>query len=128
MISSSYCNFCNILFRFWTKGVCLLLSILGVTWIFGVFYINQDTVFFAYLFAVTNSVQGFSIFIFHCAFDPRVSIRLKISFFNILSTICIVFLLLFFLYIFDRINFQKYLEIYKSNTKFLFSRYFLRYE
>ena len=59
--------------RFWTKGVCLLVSILGVTWISGIFYINQETIFFAYLFAITNSLQGLSIFIFHCMLDPRVS-------------------------------------------------------
>ncbi|XP_066935383.1 uncharacterized protein [Clytia hemisphaerica] len=57
---------------FWTKGVCLLLSILGVTWVFGVLYINQDTLFFAYIFAIVNSLQGLSIFVFHCACDPRV--------------------------------------------------------
>lgn len=57
---------------FWTKGVCLLLSILGVTWVFGVLYVDSNTVFFAYIFSIINSLQGLSIFVFHCACDPRV--------------------------------------------------------
>ncbi|XP_057299776.1 adhesion G protein-coupled receptor E1-like isoform X3 [Hydractinia symbiolongicarpus] len=57
---------------FWVKGCSLLLCILGVTWIIGVFYVDMNTIFAAYLFNIINSLQGLSIFIFHCICDPRV--------------------------------------------------------
>lgn len=39
------------------KGVCGLLPILGLTWVFGIFSVNQDLIIFQYLFAVFNSLQ-----------------------------------------------------------------------
>lgn len=57
---------------FWMKGSCLLISILGVTWAIGVFYVDQKTLFIGYLFNIVNSLQGLSIFVFHCLCDPRV--------------------------------------------------------
>ena len=35
----------------------LLTCILGLTWLFGVFYINQDSLFMAYCFTIFNTLQ-----------------------------------------------------------------------
>ena len=34
-----------------------LLPLLGVTWIFGIFAVNDDTVVFAWIFTILNSLQ-----------------------------------------------------------------------
>uniref|UniRef100_K1PIM8 G-protein coupled receptors family 2 profile 2 domain-containing protein n=1 Tax=Magallana gigas TaxID=29159 RepID=K1PIM8_MAGGI len=53
------------------KGVCGLLPILGLTWVFGIFSVNQDLIIFQYLFAVFNSLQGLFIFLFYVALNPQ---------------------------------------------------------
>eukprot|EP00794_Sanderia_malayensis_P007896 gene7896-8750_t len=63
-------NFANI--WYWLKGCLVLTCLLGVTWIIGVFYIDNNTVVFAYLFTILNALQGLFIFIFHCLIDSRV--------------------------------------------------------
>ena len=35
----------------------ILLPLLGLTWVFGLFAINENTAVFAWLFTITNSVQ-----------------------------------------------------------------------
>jgi len=57
---------------FWSKGCGLLLCILGLAWVIGIFYVDNNTVVFAYAFNIVNSLQGVSIFVFHCLCDPRV--------------------------------------------------------
>ena len=42
----------------WLKSSAVLLSLLGVTWVFGLLYVNTNTTFMAYIFTVTNSLQG----------------------------------------------------------------------
>ena len=54
------------------KGSVVLICLLGVTWIIGIFYVSQGTVFFAYAFTVINSLQGFFIFLFHCTLNEKV--------------------------------------------------------
>ncbi|CAH1247606.1 ADGRG4 [Branchiostoma lanceolatum] len=44
-------------------GLCVLL---GVTWLFAMLAIDKAAVFFSYVFAICNSMQGFFIFVFHC--------------------------------------------------------------
>ncbi|XP_060516330.1 latrophilin Cirl isoform X2 [Cylas formicarius] len=56
----------------WLKGAFVLVFLLGLTWIFGFFYINQESVAMAYLFATFNSFQGFFIFLFHCVQNEKV--------------------------------------------------------
>ncbi|KAL1492686.1 hypothetical protein ABEB36_010905 [Hypothenemus hampei] len=58
--------------RAWLKGAFVLVFLLGLTWIFGFFYINQESVAMAYLFATFNSFQGFFIFLFHCVQNEKV--------------------------------------------------------
>lgn len=43
--------------RYWSKGCALLSCLLGLTWILGVFVVNQDTIFMAYLFNIFNTLQ-----------------------------------------------------------------------
>ena len=59
------------------KGALVLIVLLGLTWIFGLFYINEHTVIMAYLFTIFNSLQGLFIFIFHCVMNEKVSFRNK---------------------------------------------------
>ncbi|XP_025095062.1 adhesion G-protein coupled receptor D1-like isoform X2 [Pomacea canaliculata] len=54
------------------KAALLLLPLLGLTWLFGLAAVNQDLVVFQYLFAIFNTLQGFFIFLFHCAFNTEV--------------------------------------------------------
>jgi hypothetical protein len=48
-------SLCN--YRYWAKACTLLTCILGLTWLFGVFYINNETIFMAYFFTIFNSLQ-----------------------------------------------------------------------
>ncbi|XP_046546561.1 uncharacterized protein LOC124256630 isoform X2 [Haliotis rubra] len=59
------------------KALCVLLPLMGVTWVFGVFSVNEDLTVFQYLFAVFNSLQGFFIFIFHCLVSRQVQDGMK---------------------------------------------------
>ncbi|XP_067675273.1 uncharacterized protein [Haliotis asinina] len=59
------------------KALCVLLPLMGVTWVFGVFSVNEDLIVFQYLFAVFNSLQGFFIFIFHCLVSRQVQDGMK---------------------------------------------------
>ncbi|XP_059140259.1 adhesion G protein-coupled receptor L4-like isoform X2 [Physella acuta] len=54
------------------RNVLVLSPILGVTWLFGVFSINNDLIVFQYLFAIFNSIQGVLIFVFHCLLQHQV--------------------------------------------------------
>ncbi|XP_061170943.1 uncharacterized protein LOC133180430 [Saccostrea echinata] len=54
------------------KGAIFLLPLLGLTWIFGLMAVNEDTIIFQYLFAIFNSLQGFFVFLFHCVCNSEV--------------------------------------------------------
>ena len=58
--------------RSWVIGAIALLCLLGLTWAFGLMYINESTVIMAYLFTIFNSLQGMFIFIFHCILQKKV--------------------------------------------------------
>lgn len=62
-------SFC---FRGWIKGAVVLIVLLGLTWGFGLFYVNEQSVVMAYIFTVLNSLQGLLIFIFHCFMNEKV--------------------------------------------------------
>ncbi|XP_078673389.1 adhesion G protein-coupled receptor L1-like [Branchiostoma floridae x Branchiostoma belcheri] len=59
-------------FKFWIRVSLALVCILGLTWVFGVLYISSETLVFAYVFTVINSLQGLFIFIFHCLLNEMV--------------------------------------------------------
>ncbi|WAR06915.1 AGRL3-like protein, partial [Mya arenaria] len=54
------------------RSLCVLVPLMGVSWILGIFYINEDLYFMQYLFAICNGLQGFFIFLFHCALNKKV--------------------------------------------------------
>uniref|UniRef100_A0A3Q1AJG2 Adhesion G protein-coupled receptor L1a n=1 Tax=Amphiprion ocellaris TaxID=80972 RepID=A0A3Q1AJG2_AMPOC len=56
----------------WALGAVVLLFLLGLTWAFGLLFINENTVIMAYLFTTFNAFQGMFIFIFHCALQKKV--------------------------------------------------------
>ncbi|XP_024590340.1 adhesion G protein-coupled receptor L2 isoform X3 [Neophocaena asiaeorientalis asiaeorientalis] len=56
----------------WVLGAFALLCLLGLTWSFGLLFINEETIVMAYLFTVFNAFQGVFIFIFHCALQKKV--------------------------------------------------------
>ena len=49
----------------------MLIVLLGPTWVFGLFYINTQSLVMAYLFTVLNSLQGVFIFVFHCLMNEK---------------------------------------------------------
>ncbi|KAH3725486.1 hypothetical protein DPMN_051330 [Dreissena polymorpha] len=63
--------------RLGVRSICVLLPILGITWVFGVFSVNEQTVAFQYIFAVCNALQGVLIFVFHCVFNKQLRQGLK---------------------------------------------------
>ncbi|XP_063405020.1 uncharacterized protein LOC134688338 isoform X3 [Mytilus trossulus] len=54
------------------RSLCVLLPLLGITWLFGIFSVNEDLVVFQYLFAICNSLQGLFIFLFHCLLSKQI--------------------------------------------------------
>jgi hypothetical protein len=54
------------------KASVILLPLLGLTWVFGLFAVNENTVVFAWLFTIFNSLQGLFIFIFHVIRNDKV--------------------------------------------------------
>ncbi|TRY85190.1 hypothetical protein DNTS_030946, partial [Danionella cerebrum] len=56
----------------WVVGAVALLCLLGLTWAFGLMYVNESSLVMAYLFSIFNSLQGLFIFIFHCLLQKKV--------------------------------------------------------
>ena len=48
------------------------MFLLGLTWTFGLLYLNESTVAMAYVFTILNSFQGVFIFFFHCFQNEQV--------------------------------------------------------
>ena len=48
---------CDYIFRAGVKGLLVLMPILGVTWLLGLFYVDRNTLFFQYAFAICNAFQ-----------------------------------------------------------------------
>ena len=61
------------------KAAIVSFPLLGVTWTFGLLAFNSDTIFFKYIFAVSNSLQGLMIFVFHCVLNKQVITRFSAS-------------------------------------------------
>lgn len=58
--------------RNWIKGSMALASLLGVTWLFGLFWIEDyRSIVMAYAFTISNSLQGLFIFLFHVVFAEK---------------------------------------------------------
>ncbi|XP_060606056.1 adhesion G-protein coupled receptor D1-like [Ruditapes philippinarum] len=55
------------------RCLCILLPLLGCTWVIGIFYVNESTSWIQYLFSFCNGCQGVVIFIFHCALNKQIT-------------------------------------------------------
>jgi latrophilin 1 len=53
----------------------VLVFLLGLTWTFGLLWVDKESILMAYIFTVLNSLQGLFIFLFHVAFNDRVYIH-----------------------------------------------------
>ncbi|XP_065332848.1 adhesion G protein-coupled receptor E5-like [Cloeon dipterum] len=62
--------------KIWLKGWFSLSSLLGVTWIFGFFYIQFDHNF-AYAFVTLNGLQGIIMFLTRVVFNEQVKSSIK---------------------------------------------------
>ena len=45
------------------KATIILLPLLGITWVFGILAVNQESSVFAWIFTVLNSLQVRTIFL-----------------------------------------------------------------
>ncbi|XP_039760954.1 latrophilin Cirl isoform X6 [Pararge aegeria] len=52
--------------KVWLNSSVVLAVLLGLTWTFGLLYLNEQSVGVAYTFTILNSLQGLFIFIFYC--------------------------------------------------------------
>lgn len=59
-------------YRSWVLGAFALLCLLGLTWSFGLLFLNDSSIVMAYLFTIFNTLQGMFIFIFHCLLQKKV--------------------------------------------------------
>ncbi|CAI5441240.1 unnamed protein product [Caenorhabditis angaria] len=58
--------------RSWVKGSMALGCLLGVTWSFGLLWVDDNkSVLMAYIFTIANSLQGLFIFLFHVMFSDK---------------------------------------------------------
>ena len=49
-----------------------LISLLGLTWVFGLLMLNSAALTFQYIFTILNTAQGLIIFVFYCALRAEV--------------------------------------------------------
>ncbi|XP_065351945.1 latrophilin Cirl isoform X3 [Cloeon dipterum] len=61
----------------WLRGAIALVFLLGLTWTFGLLFLNKETAIMAYVFTILNSLQGLFIFVFHCAQNEKVQKEIK---------------------------------------------------
>ncbi|XP_052279115.1 sushi, von Willebrand factor type A, EGF and pentraxin domain-containing protein 1-like isoform X5 [Dreissena polymorpha] len=59
------------------RCLCVLLPLMGSTWVIGLLYVNERMAWVQYVFAVCNSLQGLMIFICHCLLNPQLRAALK---------------------------------------------------
>ncbi|XP_052242764.1 adhesion G protein-coupled receptor L3-like isoform X2 [Dreissena polymorpha] len=59
------------------RSVGVLTPMFGITWLIGVFAVNDATLVFQWLFVILNSLQGLMIFIVKCPLDKKVQDAFK---------------------------------------------------
>ncbi|XP_053397808.1 adhesion G-protein coupled receptor G2-like [Mercenaria mercenaria] len=60
------------------RSLCVLLPIMGISWIVGLFYIDDSSDSVQYIFAILNGLQGFFIFLFHCLLNKQIREAIKL--------------------------------------------------
>ncbi|XP_043931280.1 adhesion G protein-coupled receptor E5-like [Protopterus annectens] len=81
-LSPELCKFKKI--RAFTITAIAQLCILGCTWIFGIFQIEENTIAMSYIFTIFNCFQGLFIFVLHCLLKKQV----RDDYMRILANIC----------------------------------------
>lgn len=56
----------------WIRWAIIYMILLGLTWTSGLLYVNEETIFLAYAFAVLNSLQALFAIIFYCIKNEKV--------------------------------------------------------
>ncbi|KAI5699343.1 hypothetical protein M8J75_001423 [Diaphorina citri] len=64
--------------RTWLKGALFLSFLLGLTWGFGIIHIIYESIIWAYLFTLFNTMQGVFIFVFHCLLNEKIRTEYKL--------------------------------------------------
>ncbi|XP_053397886.1 adhesion G protein-coupled receptor B1-like [Mercenaria mercenaria] len=59
------------------RSLCVLLPLMGLTWVFGILSVNSTMFFLQYLFCILNTLQGLFIFLFHCVFNRQIRDAIK---------------------------------------------------
>ncbi|KAL4240964.1 hypothetical protein ACF0H5_001746 [Mactra antiquata] len=59
------------------RTLCILLPLMGCTWVIGIFYVNESLDWIQYVFAVCNSLQGLVIFVMHVLCNKQMSIAIQ---------------------------------------------------
>ncbi|WAR07986.1 AGRD1-like protein [Mya arenaria] len=54
------------------RSIAILIPVFGLTWIFGVFAINEATLVFQWLYVILNTLQGVMIFVVKCVMDRKI--------------------------------------------------------
>ena len=60
-----------------TASVVSISALFGLTWVFGALTVSKADLAFQVIFALSNSFQGFLIFIFFCALNKEVQLAWK---------------------------------------------------
>ena len=55
---------CAFIFRDILKATVILLPLLGITWVFGLFAVNQESSAFAWIFTILNTLQVNIIYLY----------------------------------------------------------------
>ncbi|XP_048731395.2 adhesion G protein-coupled receptor L3-like [Ostrea edulis] len=59
------------------RSLGTLLPVLGVNWLFGMLAVNESAEFFQFLFIISNSLQGFFIFVSHVLMNKKLMDSMK---------------------------------------------------
>ncbi|KAL4233863.1 hypothetical protein ACF0H5_008538 [Mactra antiquata] len=59
------------------RNIIILTPTLGLSWIIGIFAVNEHTIVFQYLFAILNSVQGLLICLVHLVLNNKIRDALR---------------------------------------------------
>ncbi|XP_053397968.1 adhesion G protein-coupled receptor E1-like [Mercenaria mercenaria] len=60
-------------------AIGVLTPVMGLTWVFGIFSVNEETIWLQYVFCVLTSFQGILIFLFHCVGNKQLRKVMKIN-------------------------------------------------
>ena len=93
------------------RSLCVLVPLMGLSWILGIFYVNETSAFMQYLFALFNTLQV----VLTKWTNHRLEIKISIAYYHILCYSLLVLIYYVFIFVF-----RAYLSSY--STAFLTNR------